>query len=249
MRSPLSVASREMTFCAQRRTHNGQGPDVARHAIRVLAQAASRTPHACASPRAAALIGLAAVISAPAAAFTVEHSATRYADKRYHCELTVTLDAPIERVAVVLRDYEDYPELDQRILNARVIERPEEDVAVLATTLRACFGWFCRNVDRIERVQEEPRALTSTVDPARSDVTFGETRTELEELDDGTRVTYRTTIAPGFWIPPIVGRRWMLNMLEGATTNLFRNVEAKAKAPPAPSLTGEVGGQTGAENQ
>ncbi len=169
--------------------------------------------------------------AAPAHAFTVEHSDTRYVEKQYRCELTVTIDAPLDRVEAVLRDYEQYPELDPRILQAHVLERPEPAVAMLQTTLRACFGPFCRNVKRIERVEESPGVLAATTDATRSDVKFGETRTALERIDSGsTRVTYRTTIVPGFWIPAIAGRRWMLRTLEDATSNLFMNVEAKARA-------------------
>jgi hypothetical protein len=181
---------------------------------------------------------LAAALACPAAlAFTIEHSATRYADRQYQCDLTVTLDAPVERVQAVLRDYERYPSLDARILAAQVVERPADDVAMLATTLRACFGWFCRNVKRVERVEEKPNALDAVTDAARSDVRFGETRTRLEAASaGGTRVTYTTRITPGFWIPPLVGRRWMLSTLDQASRELFRNVEKRANEAPSESF-------------
>lgn len=171
---------------------------------------------------------------APAAAFKIEHSEARYADKQYRYELIVTLDAPLERIETILKDYERYPALDRRILQARVLERSQQNVVILETMLRACFGPFCRNVKRIERVEESPHALAAITDPARSDVRFGETHTQLSTTDDGhTRVTYRTSVVPGFWIPSIVGRRWMLRTLEDATSDLFMNVEMQAKAAEA----------------
>lgn len=174
---------------------------------------------------------LTAVLCTPSTrAFEVELSQTRYADRQYQCELRVRLDAPIERVEAVLRDYERYPALDGRILRARVLERPAANVAMLETTLRACFGPFCRNVRRVERVEELPHALSATADPARSDVRFGETHTVLSALGEGgTLVSYRTRITPAFWIPPIVGRHWMLSTLEHATSELFMNVELQAQ--------------------
>lgn len=166
----------------------------------------------------------------PAHAFNIERSQSSYANKHYQYELVVTLDVPIDRVETVLRDYESYPALDSRILQARVIERPSEHVAMLETTVRACFGWFCRNVKRVERVEESTHGLVATTDPSRSDVKSGETRMQLAAADGGrTRVTYRTNILPGFWIPSLVGRRWMLNTLEDATNDLFMNVEMKAQ--------------------
>jgi len=176
------------------------------------------------------LLASASLWAAAAGAFEIEKSETRYADRRYQCELSVKLDAPPDKVQAVLRDYERYPTLDTRILQARVLERPEPHVVMLKTTVRVCFGWFCRNVTRVERVQESEHALAATADPSRSDVKFGETHTQLSPGEHGgTLVNYRTSITPGFWIPAVVGRRWMLRTLEDASGDLFMNVEMQAK--------------------
>jgi hypothetical protein len=179
---------------------------------------------------AVALLAAVSLWSTAACAFEIEKSESRYSDRRYQCELSLRLDAPPDQVEAVLRDYERYPSLDTRILQARVLERPEPHVVVLETTVRACFVWFCRNVTRVERVQESELALAATADPSRSDVKFGETHTQLEpDESGGTLVHYRTSITPGFWIPSVVGRRWMLRTLQDATGDLFMNVEMRAK--------------------
>jgi len=165
-----------------------------------------------------------------AGAFEIEHSETRYVNKRYQCDLNVRLDAPLDKVEAVLRDYEKYPSLDTRILEARVIDRPTANVAVLETKLRMCLGWFCRNVNRVERVEESQHALAASADPSRSDVKYGETHLQLAPGEHGsTLVRYSTSITPGFWTPSVFGRRWMLRTLEDATTDLFMNVEMKAR--------------------
>lgn len=171
------------------------------------------------------------MLSVPAArAFTVEHSEARYADKHFQYELVVTLDAPIERVDAVLRDYADYPSLNARILSAKVLERQAPDVVTLETTVEVCLGWFCRDVTRVERVQESTYVLLAVADPERSDVRFSETRSELSPAHHGaTRVKYVTNVVPGFWVPAVGGRRMMLKMLETETRNLFMSVEDKAR--------------------
>jgi hypothetical protein len=181
--------------------------------------------------RRATLPALTLILTAGAAhAFGIQNSSATYANKQYRYELDVTLDAPIDAVEAVLRDYERYPQLDTRILQARVLERPNADTVVLETTLRACFGPFCRSVKRIERVQEGRYALTAITDASRSDVKFGETYTQLStSKGGGTQVRYRTRITPGFWVPAFAGRRWMLSTLADATSDLFRNVEKKAR--------------------
>ncbi|HKQ15497.1 MAG TPA: SRPBCC family protein [Steroidobacteraceae bacterium] len=178
----------------------------------------------------ATALAAASLWAGAAGAFEIEHSETRYADKRYQCDLNIRLDAPVDKVEAVLRDYEKYPALDGRILEARVIGRPTPNVAMLETKLRVCMGWFCRNVNRVERVEESQHALAASADPTRSDVKYGETRMQLSpDENGGTLVHYRTSITPAFWIPSVVGRRWMLRTLEDATGDLFMNVEMKAK--------------------
>jgi hypothetical protein len=183
------------------------------------------------SSRVAFAVFAAALLAAgSSAAFEIERSETRYADRRYQCELSIRLDAPLDKVEAVVRDYEKYPALDTRILKARIIQRPAPNVAMLESTLRFCMGWFCRNVHRVERIEESPHALTAKADPSRSDVQFGETRLQLAPGDDGsTLVRYSTSITPAFWIPAVIGRRWMLRTLEDATADLFMNVEMKAQ--------------------
>ncbi|MDY6945979.1 MAG: SRPBCC family protein [Pseudomonadota bacterium] len=185
--------------------------------------------------RTAAAIAASVLLSAPAAqAFTIEHSEARYADKHFHYELVVTLDAPIDRVDAVLRDYADYPSLNARILSAAILDRPAPDAVTLETTVKVCFAFFCRDVTRVERVQESKYVLLAVADPARSNVKFSETRSELSPAHHGgTRVRYVTSVVPGFWVPPVGGRRMLLKTLETETRDLFMSVEAKAKQPSA----------------
>jgi hypothetical protein len=169
-----------------------------------------------------------------ACALEAEKISSEYEEKEFRCEMVALLDAPAAAVEAVLRDYEAYPQLDARILQARVIERPTPTSAMLETTLRACFGPFCRRVRRIEEVHETPNALSAVTDPARSDVKFGETHTSIEAIDETrTRIVYRTSIVPGFWVPAIGARGWMLRTLEEATVTLFKNVESRAQARDA----------------
>ena len=186
------------------------------------------------------LLAVAALLSAPLAdAFNIEHSEARYVDKHFRYELVVTLDAPIERVHEVLLNYADYPSLNHRILSSKVLERPAPDTVTLETTVEVCFGWFCRDVTRVENVQETKYTLLAVADPARSDVKFSETRSELSPgLHGATRVKYETNVVPGFWVPPIGGRRSLLRTLESETRDLFMSVEKKAQQPEATPPTG-----------
>lgn len=190
---------------------------------------AGRTRRGVARMQVAAALLLTA---ASASAFELQHAARQYVDDEYRFEMTAVLDAPSDDVERILRDYTSYPELDSRIVEAKVVERPQASVVMLATTVRFCLGPVCRSVRRVERVEESPRALLALTDPMRSDMKFGETKMELTELEAGrTRVVYRTRLQPDFWIPALVARRLMLKTLEEATLELFRSVERQARSP------------------
>ena len=168
------------------------------------------------------------VVCGDARALEVVRADAHFQDKEFRVELEAVLDAPIERVQQVLRDYDNYPQLDESILESKVIERIDAATLLLYTKLRACAGVFCRTVRRIERVQENNFELLATVVPEDSEVTSGRTHTVLQTIDGRTRVRYLSSFAPKFWVPSFIGRPLMLRTLREASLDLFRQVERRA---------------------
>jgi hypothetical protein len=90
-------------------------------------------------------------------------------------------------------------------------------------------GLFCRTMQRVEEIEERPGELLATAVLAESDVRFGVTRSQWSAHDGGTALGYRLEIMPKFWIPPLFGRRIMINTLRDGTVSLFTNVEGAAQ--------------------
>jgi hypothetical protein len=132
--------------------------------------------------------------------------------------------------------------LDNRILEATVLSRPEPNVVLLATKLRACSGIFCRTVQRVERVNETPLSLFATVLPAQSDVLAGNTRTLLRAEKGKTRVDYDSIVQPNFWVPWFIGRPLMLRTLREASLQLFERVEKRARQTSTQSSAKRLAG-------
>lgn len=179
--------------------------------------------------RSACAVLLAMSAAANCRAFETQRAEARYEARQYRVELELLLDARVQDVEAVLRDYERYSSLSGSILEAKVLERPAPDVVMLYTKLRACAGLFCRAVKRVERVQEGPLELRADALPEQSEVEFGRTITELEEVEGRTRVRYFTAVTPKFWVPAFIGRQLMLRTLKDNSLDLFRRVEARAK--------------------
>lgn len=168
-------------------------------------------------------------LASTAAALEVERLDVSFEGDRYVVVLEAQLDAPAGAVGRVLRHYAEYPALDPRIRESRVLKREGEHALRLYTRMRGCLGTLlCRTMRRVERVEERPGELLATAVPGESDVRIGVTRSQWEAHDGGTALRYRLDIMPKFWIPPFFGPRLMISTLREGTLSLFANVETAA---------------------
>lgn len=177
------------------------------------------------------MLGVVALLAAPRLnALEVERLDVSYRHDRYVVVFTAQLDAPADAVGAVLKDYGQYPVLDPRITESRVLSRERQSRVRLFTRMRGCLGaLICRSMQRVEEVEEQPDELLATAVLAESDVRFGITRSHWTANQGGTALTYRLEIMPKFWIPALFGRRLMIKTLREGTLSLFTNVETAAQ--------------------
>lgn len=154
---------------------------------------------------------------------------TGFDDGSYRVALEAMLDAPAEAVASVLTDFAHYRDLDPRIRESEVLAGTQAGVVLLRTRLEVCAGYFCRTVERVERVTRGRTSLTAEVLPDRSDLRRGITRTRWRSAQARTRIVYCAEFEPGFWVPAFIGRRYSLEVLRESTLRLFANVEDRAR--------------------
>jgi hypothetical protein len=176
------------------------------------------------------LLALAVLWAGPAHALEVRRLDVSFQGDRYVVILNAQLDAQPDAVGEVLKRYDDYPSLDPRIIESRVLSRDREHSLRLYTRLRGCLGsLMCRNVQRVEQVEERPNEMIATAVLEESDVRFGVMRLQWQPQNGGTAVQYRLETMPKFWVPPILGRRLMISTLREGTLGLFTNVEREAR--------------------
>jgi hypothetical protein len=164
-----------------------------------------------------------------AGALSVEWLDTRLDHGVYRVSLRAFLAAPPAAVGAVLSDYAAYPSLDPRIRSSERLADEPGGTVLIRTRIHACAGFFCRNVERVERVEQAPDSLVATVVPGRGEVRRGLTRTRWQARGSGTWVTYETEFEPDFWVPEIIGRRFAMDTLRESTLELFGNVESRAR--------------------
>ncbi len=185
-------------------------------------------------PRVRAGLGvLLALISLPVPAVDVVRLEVGDRGRAWFVEFEALLEAPPAAVMAVLTDYARYPQLDPRVVVAR-LDGEEDGRRVLYTVLNGCLGSvFCHSMERYERLTESATVLIAESIPGRGDMRTGYSETEVRAAQGGARVRYRTEFEPAFWMPHWLVRRAMLKTLEQGTRNMFQNVESLARGEPA----------------
>jgi len=155
---------------------------------------------------------------------------TRVADGAYHVMVEALLDAPAGRVAQVLTEYASYASLDPRVRVSEVIGSTAAGEQLVRTSIRACAAFFCRHVNRVERVRVLRDHVEAEVLPERSDMRSGWSRTDWSDEAGRTRIRYTAEFEPDFWVPSIVARTYAATAMRESVVQLFRNVEDRARA-------------------
>ncbi len=173
-------------------------------------------------------------IAAPAWPLEVLRLEIREEGRGYGVEFEALLAAEPRAVMAVLTDYASYPDLDARILEARVIGE-ESGRPVLFTRMRGCVGSiFCRTMERYDSLEEQPEELRANVIPGRGDLVSGSTVTGVTAAPGGSHVHYQTVFTPSFWMPRRLVRRSMRKTLSESTLAMFAAIEQRAAAAAPP---------------
>jgi hypothetical protein len=180
--------------------------------------------------RAPALLAWCVLLAAQdARALDVRRAEASFQDGAFHVRFEAVLDAPPAGVAAVLNDYRNFGRLDPRIHRVEVGGSDPDGTVTMRTIIDACAGFFCRTVQRVERVYSRPGSLDSEVVPDQSDMRQGSARTRWAAEGTGTRVRYEADFQPAFWVPGFIGRYYALGALEQSTRQLFERVEQYAR--------------------
>lgn len=151
---------------------------------------------------------------------------------RYVLEGEAHIDASPGAIYRAITDYDALEKLDKGIVESRLLERIGDNVALVYTRLTGCVLFFCRNVDRIERVEEisEHEIVAVVVPGDGSDISYEHSRWALIPGETGTRIVYQSEIEPDFWIPAVIGPAILRGVLRRRVAQTLGNLEQAARA-------------------
>lgn len=134
--------------------------------------------------------------------------------------------ATLPQVWRVLADYEHHPGFVPNLLSARIISRTDGDI-VLEQIGRVGFLFVKRDIRLVVRITEHPMtAIDITL--VSGDMKQYESHWKLTASSkdgvDGTRIVYSATMAPDFFVPPLIGpsmiQQDVRNMMEATMTEI-----------------------------
>lgn len=130
--------------------------------------------------------------------------------KRFHLLGESIIQAPPEFIFNTLMDYDNFHRLASGIAETRYLESDTPDELIAYTLIDSCVLFFCKSVEKVERVAAiEFSEISTEALPEQSDFVFNESRWLFEESENGTLVTYEAHIEPDFWMPPLI-TKWAI---------------------------------------
>ena len=144
------------------------------------------------------------LVAGGARAARVDDLSVTHADGVFTVRGTFTLDVAPAAVRAVLTDFDHLDRLTPAILESRLTHRDAHGALVFSRS-RACAGWFCRELRKVEEVVVDGDSIVATALPAQSDVVMSVTRWRITPDGAGTRVAWESRFDPRFIVPPLVG--------------------------------------------
>ena len=158
----------------------------------------------------------------------VLHADATYEHGVFRMRFEALLAAPVADVAAVLGDYANYGKLDARIRRVELLGTQPDGVVLMHTRIAACAGFFCRTVERVERIEREPSGQVAVVVPELGNIRRGTARTHWQQQGAGTVVNYDVEFEPAFWVPGLIAQRFGIRELRESTLRMFESVEREA---------------------
>jgi len=148
----------------------------------------------------------------------------------YHVSMVMLVHAPAEHVRSVLTDYVHIYRLNPGITESEILPSPREGVVRVRTLLEGCVGVFCKRINRVEDVREQPSGdLEARVVPERSDLRSGVVKWEIRDAGANTWVSYQGHMEPDFFIPPLIGSYFVKKHIRKEVLTSFNRLECIAQ--------------------
>ncbi len=174
------------------------------------------------TPRLYSLLILGWCLAAPTAlpALELAQLEVEQDGRRFEVRAESLIDAPASFVYAALSDYDNFHRLAGGLAETRWLSAPQAGEGLAYTRIDSCVLFFCKVIERVERVKLEPElGLHTEALPERSDFRVYRAHWQLEAAGDSTRLLFSASMEPDFWLPPLIGK-WAIKRKLANTAQL-----------------------------
>ena len=172
--------------------------------------------------------------SAGVGAARTERAEISFEGRTYQYTFVALLDGPSAPIHAVVTDYANMRQINDDILESRVLARYDNGELKRLLKLRHCILVFCFDMDFVERVHEAPGHIITTIVADESTFEDGVAAWQIEVVDaTHTRVSVSARQTPRFWIPPVIGPLILKRVFLQEVAETCRNIEriAQGRSP------------------
>lgn len=174
------------------------------------------------------------LIADHAVALDIEQLEIEKDGRSYDIMMTFTIAASPGEVIAVLTDYDNPDRLNPDVKKQEVIGVFDGASRVL-TDVRSCLFLFCRNITMVQDVSVDGTTIQADIVPGLSNFRSGSMRWSVTQRPDSmSTVVYTATMEPDVFIPPLIGRALIRNMLENEVRGAAARLEAKTSLQSGP---------------
>ena len=146
----------------------------------------------------------------------------------YSASLVMHINAPTKKVYRLFTNYDDLARLSDNITESEIIDEDPPEYTVVVKT-HNCVLFFCKDLKQTQQVLELGEGYIAVEDiKGQSDFIYAESHWHISPYKKGTRVTFKSEMKPGFWIPPLIGPWYFKKRMLKETKNMIERLEKLA---------------------
>ena len=142
-----------------------------------------------------------------------------YGDGVYRASLSTHLDAKRNAVYPLLTAYDSLNTFSRLIYKSQLLKNGD-----LLINLHYCFFIICFDKQLTLSLNVSDNALAAYIVPEHSDFKSGLIKWKLSDSPVGSYIEFSGTLAPDFWIPPIIGPILIKSKLRNEARYSFREL-------------------------
>lgn len=147
---------------------------------------------------------------APLQAGEVQSVRVEKSGSYYNFDLHMLIDSEPEAVRNIVTDYARLERISPVIVESRLLEKQIDGSQRRKLVTHSCLWFFCVDATMVEDVAEpSPGVIMATIIPDQSDYRYGQSQWRIQPRPGGTQIRFTATLAPDYWIPPIIGP-WLM---------------------------------------